>query len=154
MSASTRTTPQQTSATSTLDPEAIASMIGLSDSANSEHAANSDLIRVAVATKGRGLVDEHFGHADSFHIYTVNGEQAEFLEVRPVTPYCQGGHGEEESLMHIVTTLSDCKAVIVSRVGVGPDDRLRAAGLEPIQDYDTIESAVLNYYQQYWGNGE
>jgi nitrogen fixation protein NifB len=123
-------------------------------SACASTSTNSESIRVAVATSGNGIVDEHFGHATSFHVYAVDGEQAEFLELRHVTPYCQGGHGEEESLMHIVNTLSDCKAVIVSRVGVGPDDRLRAAGLEPIQDYDTIESAVLNYYQQYWGSGE
>ena len=33
-------------------------------------------LRLAVASKGYGLVDQHFGHADSFLIYEVDGTQA------------------------------------------------------------------------------
>lgn len=106
-------------------------------------------LRVAVATKGLGLVNEHFGHADRFEIYDVNADGAQWLAQRPVTPYCLGGHGAAAALDDIIATLSDCEAVLVSRIGAGPDDRLRDAGIEPVQDYNVIETALLDLYQHW-----
>lgn len=111
--------------------------------------AEKPTIRVAVATKGGGLVNQHFGHAKEFQIYEVDDTQALFLETRQATSYCQGGHGAEESLNRIVRLLADCQGVLVSKIGTGPDDRLREAGIEPVQVYDAIETAVLEFYQQW-----
>ena len=110
-------------------------------------ASPSQKIRLAVASKGHGLVDQHFGHAASFLIYEVDGIQATYLETRTCIPYCQGGHGETASLDQIINLLRDCKAVLVSRIGVGPDDRLREAGIEPVQVYDQIETALFDFYE-------
>jgi nitrogen fixation protein NifB len=106
-------------------------------------------LRLAVASQGYGLVDQHFGHADSFLIYEVDGTQATWLETRTCNPYCQGGHGETSSLERVINLLGDCKAVLVSRIGVGPDDRLREAGIEPVQVYDQIETALFDFYDTY-----
>ena len=107
----------------------------------------SQKLRIAVASKGYGLVDQHFGHAESFLIYEVDGTQATLLETRTCKPYCQGGHGETSSLDRIINLLRDCQAVLVSRIGVGPDDRLRQARIEPVQVYDQIETALFDFYQ-------
>ena len=108
-----------------------------------------ETIRVAIATKGGGLVNQHFGHAREFFIYEVNGKQATLREIREVSQYCHGAGESAGDLSDIIRILSDCKAVLVSKIGVGPDDRLREAGIEPVQVYDVIETAVLNYYQTY-----
>ena len=51
---------------------------------------------MAVATKGDGKVNEHFGHATEFQIYEVAPTGAKFVGHRRVDQYCQGGYGEEE----------------------------------------------------------
>lgn len=64
-----------------------------------------------------------------------------------MTPYCHGNNNEPGDLTPIVSTLQDCKAVLVSRIGVGPDDLLREAGIEPIQVYEVIETALFDFYE-------
>lgn len=49
-------------------------------------------ILVAVATKGGGLVNQHFGHAKEFQIYEVDGNGATFVGHRKIDLYCQGGY--------------------------------------------------------------
>ncbi|MGM0455793.1 MAG: NifB/NifX family molybdenum-iron cluster-binding protein [Cyanobacteriota bacterium] len=105
--------------------------------------------RVAVASQGRGLVDTHFGHADQFHIYDVRRSHAEFIEVRDVAPYCHGPEDSPGDLSAILTTLQDCQAIMISRIGLEPEDRLREAGIEPVQVYDTIETALFHFYDRY-----
>lgn len=127
-------------------------MIQLIDNKNNAPASPKSKIRVAVASKGHGLVDQHFGHADSFLIYEVDGTQATWLETRPCPPYCQGGHGETSALDRTINLLRDCEAVLVFRIGVGPDERLRQAGIEPVQVYDQIETALFDFYQNLKSN--
>jgi nitrogen fixation protein NifB len=106
-------------------------------------------IRVAVASKDKGLTNEHFGHAQEFLIYEIDTQQAQLLENRPVKPYC---HGPEESpgdLSESIAALSDCTAVIVAKIGALPESRLKEAGIEVVQVYETIETAVLDFYTQW-----
>lgn len=107
----------------------------------------AETIRVAIATKGGGIVNQHFGHAREFFIYDVDGEQATLQEIRTIAQYCHGPDDGPGDLNDIIRILSDCEAVLVAKIGVGPDDRLRQAGIEPVQVYDVIETAALNYYQ-------
>ncbi|WP_211517546.1 NifB/NifX family molybdenum-iron cluster-binding protein [Geitlerinema sp. PCC 9228] len=114
-------------------------------------AASTDMpvIRVAVASKDDQLVNQHFGHAKEFLIYEVQGSVATLLEKRSIEQYCHGKDDTPGDLQAILDTLEDCSAVLVSRIGHGPDDRLRDAGIEPVQVYDVIETAVLDFYAQY-----
>ena len=58
---------------------------------------HSDIkLLVAVATKGSGLINEHFGHAKEFQIYELSTGGAKFVGHRRVDLYCQGGFGEED----------------------------------------------------------
>jgi MoaA/NifB/PqqE/SkfB family radical SAM enzyme len=102
-------------------------------------------IKVAVATKSGRLVDQHFGHADSFLIYRASLQSTEFLEKRNVGQYCFGKSfcgDKEESLLRTVELLKDCQAVLCLRIGYGPKQYLREAGIEPVETYDLVEDAV------------
>jgi len=89
-------------------------------------------ILIAVATKGSGRINEHFGHAKEFQIYEVRTTGAKFIGHRRVDHYCHGGFGEVESLETVVRAIGDCVAVFISRIGSCPREGLLKAGIEPI----------------------
>ncbi len=100
---------------------------------------------IAVASKGGGLVNQHFGHATDFMIYEASPGGVRFVEVRNVERYCEGpgACGEvEDRLDKIVQMLSDCRAVLCSRIGTEPAAALSRAGIDPILKYDSIENAI------------
>jgi nitrogen fixation protein NifB len=103
--------------------------------------------RVAVATKGDGLVNQHFGHAREFLVYDVAREGARLVGHRKVAAYCVGGEGEEDVLDTVLRTLSDCHAVLVAKVGSCPKGQLAAAGIEPVTDFAhaPIEASLLGW---------
>jgi len=104
--------------------------------------------RVAVATKGDGLVNQHFGHAKEFLVYEVARDGARLLGARRVERYCQGGQAEEDALAPVLRALSDCQAVLVAKVGHCPKGQLAAAGIEPVveQAFLPIEAAALGWF--------
>lgn len=110
---------------------------------------NSPKILVAVATKGGGLVNQHFGHAKEFQIYEVDANDVKFVGHRKIDHYCQSGYGEEATLDNIIATIVDCKAVLTSKIGNCPQAELQKAGLLAVEAYDVIETVARNFYQQY-----
>jgi nitrogen fixation protein NifB len=115
----------------------------------SQRVANSPKILVAVATKGGGIVNQHFGHAKEFMVYEVDANEAKFVGHRKIDHYCQSGYGEEATLDNIIQTISDCKAVLVSKIGNCPKDELSKAGIEAVEAYDVIEKAARQFYDEY-----
>ncbi|MBD2203390.1 nitrogenase cofactor biosynthesis protein NifB [Calothrix sp. FACHB-1219] len=111
--------------------------------------ANNPKILVAVATKGSGLVNQHFGHAKEFQVYEVDGNEVRFISHRKIDHYCQGGFGEEATLDNIIKAIADCKAVLVSKIGNCPKEELHKAGIQTVEAYDVIEKVALEYYEQY-----
>ncbi|HTH39442.1 MAG TPA: NifB/NifX family molybdenum-iron cluster-binding protein [Rhodocyclaceae bacterium] len=107
-------------------------------------------LRVAVATKNKVQIDEHFGHADEFKIYLVGPEGPVLEEVRLVEHYCQGGYGDEDKREVILRALADCQALFVAKVGDGPAQRLRDAGIAPIGDYayGAIDASLMDWYRK------
>ncbi|NJM18104.1 MAG: nitrogenase cofactor biosynthesis protein NifB [Richelia sp. RM2_1_2] len=103
---------------------------------------------LAVATKGGGLVNQHFGHAKEFQIYEVDGRKVEFIGHRKVDHFCQGGYGEEATLENIIKALSDCQAVLVSKIGDCPKEELHKAGIQTVEAYDIIDKVALEFYKQ------
>ncbi|KAB2967832.1 nitrogenase cofactor biosynthesis protein NifB [Zoogloea sp.] len=117
-------------------------------------AGQEDLkVLVAVATEGQGRVNQHFGHATEFQIFEVSRKEALFVGHRRVDLYCQGGYGEDEQLPSIVNAINDCHAVLVSKIGACPRDELKAAGIEPVEEYahEFIEKAALQWFADYCG---
>ncbi|MBR8835545.1 MAG: nitrogenase cofactor biosynthesis protein NifB [Stigonema ocellatum SAG 48.90 = DSM 106950] len=110
---------------------------------------NSPKILVAVATKGSGLVNQHFGHAKEFQIYEVDGNEAHFIGHRKIDHFCQSGFGEKATLENIINAIADCKAVLVSKIGESPKEKLHNAGIQTVEAYDVIEKVALDFYKQW-----
>ncbi|TAJ81276.1 MAG: nitrogenase cofactor biosynthesis protein NifB [Gallionellaceae bacterium] len=110
-------------------------------------------VLMAVATKGNGVINEHFGHASEFLIYEASGEGVRFIGHRKTTPYCEGGDtcGDGESALDVtIRELSGCEAVLCSKVGYEPWGPLEAAGIQPNGEHamEPIEDAVLKVYEE------
>jgi nitrogen fixation protein NifB len=121
---------------------ALAAMDGVDDALK---------LLVAVATKGGGRVNEHFGHAHEFQIFEVSAAGAKFVGHRRVDLYCQGGYGDEDALPSVVKAINDCHAVLVAKIGACPRDELKAAGIDPVDRYahEFIEQSALAYFKDY-----
>ncbi len=109
-------------------------------------------IMIAVATKGHGRINEHFGHAHEFQIYEVGSFGAKFVGHRRVDLYCQGGFGDEDTLPSVVRAINDCHAVFVAKIGACPRDELKAAGIDPVDSYadEFIEESAILYFKEYF----
>jgi len=120
--------------------------------ASSALMGDNDLqVLVAVATKGGGRVNEHFGHVTEFQVFQVSSTEALFVGHRRVDQYCQGGEGDDAQLPSVVRAINDCHAVLVAKIGACPKDDLIAAGIEPVDQYvgEFIEKAALDWFNDY-----
>jgi nitrogen fixation protein NifB len=107
--------------------------------------------RVAVATRGDGLVNQHFGHATEFQVYEVSRGGARLVGPRRVENYCRSGDAEDGALPSILRAVSDCAAVLVAKVGRCPRESLAEAGVEVVDRYgfEPIEAAVLRWLRDH-----
>ena len=103
---------------------------------------------VAICTKGGGRINQHFGHAQEFQVFEVDGQGVRFIGHRRADNYCVGGYGEEDRLDIILEALKDVAAVLCAKIGDCPRDRLAAAGIVAVEDYafDYIESSIGAWY--------
>jgi nitrogen fixation protein NifB len=108
-------------------------------------------ILIAVATKGGGRVNEHFGHAKELQVYELSTSGAKFVGHRRVDLYCQGGFGDEDSLDGVIRAINDCAAVFVAKIGGCPKDDLLKAGIEAVDQYahEFIEQSAIAYFKDY-----
>ena len=110
---------------------------------------------VAVASRGGGRINQHFGHASEFQIYEVGTRAGitccTFVGHRRVDRFCQGGYGDDEQVPSIVGAINDCHAVLVARIGACPRDELKAAGIEAVDGYafEFIEQGLLGWFDDY-----
>ena len=108
---------------------------------------------MAVATKGGGVINEHFGHASEFLIYEASSNGVRFIGHRKTTPYCEGGDtcGDGESALdQTLRALAGCEVVLASKVGYEPWGPLEAAGIQPNGEHamEVIEDAVAAVYEE------
>jgi len=108
-------------------------------------------VLVAVASKGDGQINEHFGHADAFAIYEVGPAGVRLEGQRLVEHYCQGGYGDEDKRDVILRALGGCVACFVARIGDGPREKLAGAGIEAVSEYPygAIEASLMTWYEEY-----
>lgn len=104
---------------------------------------------IAVATKGGGRINQHFGHAREFQIYEAGPEGVLFVGHRKVEDaYCQGGFGEDATLDSVIKTLEGVDAVLCSKIGDCPKKDLKDAGITVTDEFafDYIEAAISSFY--------
>ena len=102
---------------------------------------------VAVATKGGGRVNQHFGHASEFQIFEVSGGGSRFVGHRRVDRYCSGGEGEDDVLEATLSALDGVAVVLTAKIGRCPREKLAAAGIAVVDEYafDYVEMAIAKY---------
>ena len=118
----------------------------------SSTAADASLL-VAIATKGGGRINEHFGHAKEFMVYEATPKGISFVGHRKVENYCMGGFGEDASLDGIIDMLEGVNVVLCSKIGDCPQDMLKDAGIEATDRFafDYIETAIGQLYTERFG---
>ncbi|MDP2200381.1 MAG: NifB/NifX family molybdenum-iron cluster-binding protein [Methylicorpusculum sp.] len=104
-------------------------------------------VKVAVASKEGLAISEHFGHAKQFRIYEVTPESCKLLEIREVSNYCQGHHGDQSAMVGILEAIKDCYAVFIAKIGEGPTEKCQAIGVKAVSDfaYQAIEASLIDY---------
>lgn len=100
--------------------------------------------RVAAASTDGIVINQHFGHADKFHIVEISPDDGtyKFLETRNVTPCCQCGDHELSAFDALLEQLKDVQAVLVSRIGDGASDYLEQHGVTAYQAPYVLKSVL------------
>ncbi|MET3582903.1 nitrogen fixation protein NifB [Mesorhizobium robiniae] len=108
---------------------------------------------VAVATKGGGRVNEHFGHSKEFQVYEASPRGISFIGHRKVEQYCLGGRGADATLDGVIAALERIDIVLCAKIGDCPKDRLAEAGIRAtdVYGYDYIETAISALYAAEFG---
>lgn len=112
---------------------------------------------IAIATKGGGRINQHFGHAREFQVYEAGPDGVSFVGHRKVEDaYCQGGFGEDATLESTIKTLAGIDAVLCSKIGDCPKKDLASAGIAVSDDYafEYIEAAISRYHAAQSGASE
>lgn len=92
-----------------------------------EAAAVPTTLRVAVASSDGGRVDQHFGQTEEFLIFDVTGAGAVPLGSRAILDHAAAGESPRDTVCRM---LADCAVLLVSKIGVSPQEKLAGAGIE------------------------
>ena len=103
--------------------------------------------RVAVASTDGKVVNEHFGHAEAFHVFDVGETGFTFLESRAVAPACGPDGHEDSAFDRIVALLSDCDAIFVARIGHGAAEYMISRGVRVFESPYAIEDVLAKVVQ-------
>ncbi len=96
-------------------------------------------MKIAVGSTDGKIIDLHFGDANHFLIYNIEDGDSKFQEIREKTTIPVKNH--QERWVASIDLISDCKAVLCSKIGNEPTIELRKLGIKPIQlDCDVNEA--------------
>lgn len=98
--------------------------------------------RIAVASSDGKTIDEHFGKADKFLIFDIKDGKCELIEERENTPICGTNGHTQEKVNETIKLISDCQAVFISRIGIGPELALQDKGINVYEVSIAIDKAL------------
>ena len=98
--------------------------------------------RIAVASSDGIVVNSHFGRARKFYIYEQKSDELRLEEVREVEPVCEGGNHDAGKLQENMELLSDCRYLLVSRIGYEAAAVAAQFEIEPYEIPGLIPDAV------------
>ncbi len=101
--------------------------------------------RIAVATSDGTSVDQHFGHAEVFRIYTVEAgriEDAGSVDVHEEMEIPLFGPGHRTKIESTAEKLKGMDAVISTKYGGPAVEMLRESGIIPIEDSGDVHQAL------------
>ncbi len=116
-------------------------------------------VLMAVASKGCGVIIQHFGHAKEFLIYEVNASGAKLVATRKTDLYCGGSDscGDGESVLErTIRALQGCEVVLCAKIGIEPWRKLEAAGIRPDGEHgmEAIEEAAVAVWREMLAAGK
>ncbi len=89
------------------------------------------MLKVAFASNDRETVNQHFGAAEGFAIYALDGERAQLVELAEFPP--ESMDGNENKLPAKIASLAGCAAVYCLAAGGSAVKQLLAAGVQPVR---------------------
>jgi len=105
------------------------------------------MLKVAFATADRERVNQHFGAATRFAIYSMDGERAKLVEVAEFPEEAMDGN--EGKLSAKIAALNGCAAVYCLAVGGSAVRQLMASGIQPVRlDEVVFIDALLTQLRQ------
>jgi nitrogen fixation protein NifX len=102
-------------------------------------------LRVAVASSDGITVNEHFGKANRFLIFEIKDDSIELIQERKAVQICGTNGHTEEKVDETVKLISDCKVVLVSRIGMGPELALQDKGIKVYEISMEINRALERF---------
>lgn len=104
-------------------------------------------IKIAVASSDGIVVNNHFGRAKTFYIYSVNESCIQLLEKRELEPVCEMGNHDDDRLRENLDKLIDCQYLLVSRIGDGARAAASGVGIEAFEIPGIIEKSIEKLIQ-------
>lgn len=116
-------------------------------------------VLMGIATKGGGVINQHFGHATEFLVYEASPEGVRFIGHRKTDMFCIGDDtcGDKESALDMsIRALEGCEVVLCAKIGYEPWGNLEDAGIMPNGEHamESIEDAVMAVYQEMIESGK
>lgn len=103
---------------------------------------------IAVASSDGIVVNNHFGRASKFYIYSVNEkDDIALIEIREVIPVCDSGNHDDNRLQNNLNVLKDCSYILVSRIGYGASNMAEIMGIECFELPGEIEQSIERLIQ-------
>ena len=90
-------------------------------------------VKIAFASSDRRVVDQHFGAAEAFCIYSLAEDDARLVEVAEFHDSDVVMDGHEGKLASKIELLEGCAAVYCNAVGASAIKQLLAAGIQPMK---------------------
>ena len=102
-------------------------------------------MKIAIGSGNGFAVTEHFGHAMQFQIWDFADGRFRFVETRRNLSACGAARddsGARDPMDASVELVSDCRAVIVARIGECAVNRLDRLGILAFETEDSVEQAL------------
>ena len=113
-----------------------------------DKASISSIYKVAIASTDGETVNQHYGKAEKFYIYSIDDQVGYDLEEeRHVLPVCMGGAHEISRMEKSVLNFTDCRYIVVSRLGAAASAALASAGITAMELPGSIDDAILRVWK-------
>lgn len=87
-------------------------------------------MKIAFTSSNGEMIDMHFGQADTFYVWEVGPDKAEFLETIAVG---ESGSDEEDRIAARADLLTDCAIVYTMQIGGPAAAKLVARKIQPMK---------------------
>lgn len=110
---------------------------------------------VAVTSSGGKNIDLHFGQAESFDIYKIDGLEVSFVEKRVYIPENEPDVPRESTACcaHMgakIQLLKDCRGIVAARIGFKAQKQLSQLGISIFDDLNCSVKDALKSISEYF----